>query len=81
MDARYSRQEALPGFGAAAQARLTTARVLVIGAGGLGSSVIPALAGAGVGEISIVDDDRVELGNLHRQHIHTMADVGNPKAA
>ncbi len=81
MDARYSRQVTLPGFGAAAQARLSTARVLVIGAGGLGSSVIPALAGAGVGTIVVVDDDRVELSNLHRQHIHSMSDIGANKAA
>lgn len=77
---RYARQMALPGFGPAAQQRLAAARVLVIGAGGLGSSVIPALAAAGVGTIVIVDDDTVELSNLHRQHIHGVADVGRPKA-
>ncbi len=80
MDARYSRQIALPGWGAGAQQKLATARVLVIGAGGLGSTVIPALVGAGVGTVGIVDDDRVELSNLHRQHIHGVADVGSAKA-
>jgi adenylyltransferase/sulfurtransferase len=77
---RYARQVALPGFGASAQQSLRAARLLVIGAGGLGSSVIPALAAAGVGTIVIVDDDTVELSNLHRQHIHGVADVGRPKA-
>jgi adenylyltransferase/sulfurtransferase len=77
---RYVRQLALPGFGADAQGRLAASRVLVIGAGGLGSAVIPALAGAGVGTIGIVDDDRVELSNLHRQLIHGTADVGRSKA-
>ncbi|HEY8912153.1 ThiF family adenylyltransferase [Lacisediminihabitans sp.] len=77
---RYARQIALPGFGRTSQERLRAARVLVIGAGGLGSSVIPALAAAGVGTIVIVDDDTVELSNLHRQHIHGVADVGRPKA-
>ena len=80
MDERYSRQLALPGFGAPAQQRLAEARVLVIGAGGLGSTVIPSLAAAGVGTIGIVDDDRVELSNLHRQHIHGMSDLGRAKA-
>lgn len=76
---RFSRQLALPGFGADAQGRLAASRVLVIGAGGLGSAVIPALAAAGVGTIGIVDDDRVELSNLHRQLMHTVADVGRSK--
>ena len=78
--ARYSRQLALPGFGPEAQQRLADARVLVIGAGGLGSSVIPALAAAGVGTIGIIDDDTVELSNLHRQLAHGLADVGRAKA-
>jgi len=76
---RYSRQLSLPGFGLPAQRSLTEARVLVIGAGGLGSSVIPALAAAGVGTIGIVDDDTVELSNLHRQYVHGQADVGTAK--
>src|SRR6187402_443825 len=79
MDARYSRQLVLPGFGESAQQALGAARVLVIGAGGLGSSVLPALAAAGVGTIGIVDDDTVELSNLHRQTIHGTADVGTAK--
>jgi molybdopterin/thiamine biosynthesis adenylyltransferase/rhodanese-related sulfurtransferase len=86
MDARYSRQVALPGFGPAAQAALGEARVLVIGAGGLGSAVLPALAAAGVGTngvgtIGVIDDDRVELSNLHRQHIHRTDAVGTSKVA
>lgn len=76
---RYARQIALPGFGIAGQRALAGARVLVIGAGGLGSTVIPALTAAGVGTIGIVDDDSVELSNLHRQYIHGTADVGTPK--
>ncbi len=79
MDARYSRQLVLPGFGEAAQAKLAAARVLVIGAGGLGSAVLPALAAAGVGAMGIVDDDLVEVSNLHRQTIHGIEDVGNFK--
>lgn len=79
MDARHSRQVALPGFGVAGQERLAAARALVIGAGGLGSTVIPALVAAGVGTVGIIDDDRVELSNLHRQYIHGTADVGTAK--
>ena len=79
MDARYSRQMVLPGFGAAAQERLAASRVLVIGAGGLGSHVLPALAAAGVGTIGIIDNDTVELSNLPRQLIHGTVDVGAPK--
>lgn len=77
--ARYSRQLALPGFGESAQRRLAAARVLVIGAGGLGSALVPVLAGAGVGTIGVVDDDVVELSNLHRQLSHGVADIGRPK--
>jgi adenylyltransferase/sulfurtransferase len=77
--ARFARQIVLPGFGDAAQDRLTGSRVLVVGAGGLGSTVIPTLAGAGVGTIGIVDDDVVETSNLHRQLVHGTADVGRRK--
>ena len=76
---RYSRQLMLPGFGELAQRRLRAARVLVLGAGGLGSALVPALAGAGVGTIGIADDDIVELSNLHRQLSHGVADVGRAK--
>jgi sulfur-carrier protein adenylyltransferase/sulfurtransferase len=76
---RYARQLALPGFGVAGQSRLGAARVLVIGAGGLGSAVLPLLASAGVGTIGVIDDDRVELSNLHRQPIHGTRDVGRSK--
>jgi adenylyltransferase/sulfurtransferase len=77
--ARYSRQLLLPGFGEPAQRRLQAARVLVVGAGGLGSATVPYLASAGIGTIGIADDDTVELSNLHRQTAHAMADVGAPK--
>ena len=79
--ARYARQISLPGFGLGGQRSLAAARVLVIGAGGLGSTVISALTAAGVGTIGIVDDDTVESSNLHRQYIHGQADVGKPKVA
>lgn len=78
---RAARQIALPGFGELAQRRLRAARVLVIGAGGLGSAAIPYLVGAGIGAIGVVDDDAVELSNLHRQVAHGTADVGRPKTA
>jgi len=78
---RYDRQIILPGFGRGGQQRLEGARVLVIGAGGLGSSVIPALAAAGIGQLTIVDDDRVETSNLHRQVVHGTDDIGKPKVA
>ncbi len=77
---RYSRHLILKGFGAVAQNKLKAARVLVVGAGGLGSPVIAYLAAAGVGHISIVDDDRVELSNLQRQIIHGHTDIGQAKA-
>ena len=77
--ARYSRQLATPGFDETAQRRLAAARVLVIGAGGLGSASVPYLAAAGVGTIGIVDTDVVELSNLHRQVSHGMSDLGRSK--
>lgn len=76
---RAARQISLPGFGEVAQRRLAAARVLVIGAGGLGSACVPYLVGAGVGTIGVVDDDVVELSNLHRQIAHGTADVGRSK--
>ncbi len=78
---RYSRTLALPGFGDEAQRRIRAARVLVIGAGGLGSAVIPALAAAGFGTIGVVDADAVETSNLPRQTLHTPSDVGRSKVA
>lgn len=78
-EARYARTAQLPGFGMLAQRRLRAARVLVVGAGGLGSAVLPLLASAGFGTVGVVDDDRVELSNLPRQTLHTPADVGRTK--
>src|SRR5690554_1876865 len=76
---RASRQLALPGFDEDAQRRLSVARVLVIGAGGLGSASIPYLAESGVGTIGVVDDDIIELSNLHRQIAHDSSDIGRSK--
>lgn len=78
--ARYSRQLLLPGFGVDGQRRLANARVLIVGAGGLGSASGPTLAAAGVGTIGIIDSDAVELSNLHRQTSHRLSDVGRNKA-
>lgn len=77
---RYARQMILPQVGALGQARLAAAHVVVVGAGGLGSTVIPALAGAGVGRLTIIDADHIEESNLHRQPLYTMADIGQLKA-
>lgn len=78
--ARYSRHLIIPGLGVDGQKRLKNARVLVIGAGGLGAPTLLYLAAAGVGTIGIVEFDVVEESNLHRQIIHGVADVGRPKA-
>jgi molybdopterin/thiamine biosynthesis adenylyltransferase/rhodanese-related sulfurtransferase len=78
--ARYSRHLVIPELGMDGQRRLKNARVLVIGAGGLGAPTLLYLAAAGVGTIGIVDFDVVEESNLQRQIIHGVADVGRPKA-
>ncbi|WP_104160502.1 molybdopterin-synthase adenylyltransferase MoeB [Arthrobacter sp. ZGTC212] len=77
---RYSRHLIIPEFGMVAQQRLKNARVLVIGAGGLGSPALLYLAAAGVGTLGIVDDDTVDESNLQRQVIHGVSDIGSSKA-
>jgi len=76
---RYQRHMILPEVGAAGQEKLKAAKVLCVGAGGLGSPLMTYLAAAGVGTLGLVDDDQVELSNLHRQPIHFTGDVGRPK--
>src|SRR2546426_3905684 len=76
---RYSRHIILPDVGGKGQKKLAAARVLVIGAGGLGSPASLYLAAAGVGTIGLVDGDVVDLSNLQRQILHTTANVGKPK--
>jgi molybdopterin/thiamine biosynthesis adenylyltransferase/rhodanese-related sulfurtransferase len=80
VSARYSRNVRLPGFGLDAQSRLLAARVLVVGAGGLGAPVIEYLAASGVGTLGIIDDDVVDLSNLQRQVLFRPDQVGVPKA-
>jgi molybdopterin/thiamine biosynthesis adenylyltransferase len=76
---RYARHIVLPEIGGAGQQRLKHARVLIIGAGGLGAPMLQYLAAAGVGTLGIVDDDTVSLSNLQRQVIHDTASVGKSK--
>jgi molybdopterin-synthase adenylyltransferase len=78
---RYARHIVLREVGGPGQAQLKRARVLVIGAGGLGAPVLLYLAAAGVGTLGVIDDDTVSLSNLQRQVIHRTADVGQPKVA
>lgn len=76
----YSRQLILTGFGTEAQHRLKESRALVVGAGGLGSTALYFIAGAGVGNITIADGDNVTVSNLHRQILYSTKDVGKNKA-
>lgn len=77
---RYARHIVLPQIGGAGQLKLKGARVAVVGAGGIGAGAIPALTGAGVGHLTIIDDDRVELSNLQRQPLYAANQVGERKA-
>ena len=78
---RYARHLVLPSVGGRGQAALKAARVVVIGAGGLGSPCLLYLAAAGVGRISVIDDDDVALSNLQRQVLFQTGDVGRSKVA
>jgi molybdopterin/thiamine biosynthesis adenylyltransferase len=80
MSERYARQMVLPEVGAAGQARLGAATVLIAGAGGLGCAVLQYLCAAGVGRLLLVDHDRIDESNLHRQPLYRMSDLGEPKA-
>ena len=77
---RYARHIVLPQVGGAGQHRLKAAKVAIVGAGGIGAAVIPALAGAGVGQLTIIDNDTVDLSNLQRQPLYASDDVGRAKA-
>jgi adenylyltransferase/sulfurtransferase len=77
---RYARHIVLPQIGGPGQRRLKAASVALVGAGAIGSAALPALAGAGVGRLTIIDDDAVELSNLHRQLIYREDQVGQGKA-
>ncbi|TDS11783.1 HesA/MoeB/ThiF family protein [Sphingobacterium paludis] len=76
---RYKKHISLPGIGMEGQLKIKKARVLVVGAGGLGSPLCLYLAGAGVGHLACVDFDQVEIHNLHRQVAHTERTIGMPK--
>jgi adenylyltransferase/sulfurtransferase len=77
---RYARHIVLPQVGGPGQRKLKASSVALVGAGAIGSAALPALAGAGVGRLTIIDDDAVELSNLHRQLIYREDQVGAPKA-
>jgi molybdopterin-synthase adenylyltransferase len=78
---RYARHIVLPEIGGVGQSRLIAAKVLVLGAGGLGAPLLQYLAAAGIGTLGVVDDDTVDLSNLQRQVIHRTGDIGVAKVA
>jgi len=78
---RYARHIILKEIGGGGQVALTRAHVVVVGAGGIGSPVLQYLAGAGIGRLTIIDDDHVDLSNLQRQTIYSLADIGTTKVA
>ena len=78
---RYARHIVLREIGGAGQIKLAAARMTVIGAGGIGSPVLQYLAAAGVGHLTVIDDDDVSLSNLQRQVLFTTADIGRPVSA
>jgi molybdopterin-synthase adenylyltransferase len=77
---RYARHIVLPQLGGVGQRKLKAASIAIVGAGGIGSAVIPALAGAGIGQLTIIDDDIVDRTNLQRQPIFRDDQMGEPKA-
>jgi molybdopterin-synthase adenylyltransferase len=77
---RYARHIVLPEVGGTGQRKLKAASVALVGAGAIGSAALPALAGAGIGRLAVIDDDVIELSNLHRQLIFREDQVGRPKA-
>jgi molybdopterin-synthase adenylyltransferase len=77
----YARQIVLPQLGGIGQRRLRDSRIAIVGAGGIGSAAIPALAGAGIGSLTIIDDGKVERSNLQRQTIFRDDQIGQPKAS
>ena len=76
---RYARHIVLPQLGGAGQLKLKAAKIAIVGAGGIGAGAIPALAGAGVGHLTLIDDDRIELSNLQRQPLYSTNQVGERK--
>lgn len=80
MKERYHRQVLLPEIGEEGQKKLQSARVLIVGMGGLGCPIALYLCGAGIGTLGLMDDDIVSISNLHRQVIYDEADIGQPKA-
>src|SRR5882762_3183162 len=78
---RYSRHILLPEVGGKGQKKIAKAKILLVGAGGLGSPAAFYLAAAGVGTIGLIDSDAVDLSNLQRQIIHQTSDIGRPKVA